>query len=167
MGYLDTALEIWGDCRGPKEATVGDHEEEGELCVTNPLPPASSTEPPAPKWPPRDRRLGLWPADWRERWGRRANDLEDEGLTWREAEVQAFGEVLAARLAEGLPDHGTVDEREAVEADVVLTDEPVLIPIGSRPTRTSAQRRPTPLFTPEAMTYACPPIIRPGESKCG
>jgi hypothetical protein len=34
-----------------------------------------------------------WPEDWRERWGRRANELEEAGLSWRDAEAQAFVEV--------------------------------------------------------------------------
>jgi hypothetical protein len=34
-----------------------------------------------------------WPVQWRERWGRRANDLEMSGLTWRDAEGRAFVEV--------------------------------------------------------------------------
>ncbi len=34
-----------------------------------------------------------WPEDWRERWGRRANALEEAGLSWRDAEAQAFVEV--------------------------------------------------------------------------
>jgi hypothetical protein len=33
-----------------------------------------------------------WPQDWRERWGRRANELEEAGLSWRDAEAQAFVE---------------------------------------------------------------------------
>ncbi len=33
-----------------------------------------------------------WPESWRERWGRRANDLEEAGLSWRDAEAQAFVE---------------------------------------------------------------------------
>jgi hypothetical protein len=37
--------------------------------------------------------LASWPEDWRERWGRRANDLEEAGLPWRDAEAQAFAEV--------------------------------------------------------------------------
>ena len=31
-----------------------------------------------------------WPLEWRELWGRRANDLEETGLSWRDAETQAF-----------------------------------------------------------------------------
>ena len=34
-----------------------------------------------------------WPIEWRERWGRRANSLEEGGLAWRDAETQAFVEV--------------------------------------------------------------------------
>jgi hypothetical protein len=34
-----------------------------------------------------------WPVPWRERWGRRANALEETGLSWRDAEAQAFVEV--------------------------------------------------------------------------
>jgi hypothetical protein len=33
-----------------------------------------------------------WPEDWREQWGRRANELEEAGLSWRDAEAQAFVE---------------------------------------------------------------------------
>jgi hypothetical protein len=34
-----------------------------------------------------------WSVEWRERWGRRANALEDNGLSWRDAEAQAFVEI--------------------------------------------------------------------------
>jgi hypothetical protein len=34
-----------------------------------------------------------WPVEWRERWGRRANVLEENGLSWRDAEAQAFVEI--------------------------------------------------------------------------
>jgi hypothetical protein len=37
--------------------------------------------------------VASWPTDWRERWGRRANELEDSGLPWRDAETQAFVEL--------------------------------------------------------------------------
>jgi hypothetical protein len=33
-----------------------------------------------------------WADNWRERWGRRANELEESGLSWRDAEAQAFVE---------------------------------------------------------------------------
>ena len=38
--------------------------------------------------------LATWTDDWRERWGRRANELEDTGLPWRDAEGRAFVEIL-------------------------------------------------------------------------
>src|SRR5690242_6262047 len=37
--------------------------------------------------------LASWPEDWRERWGRRANELEETRLSRRDAEAQAFAEV--------------------------------------------------------------------------
>jgi hypothetical protein len=44
--------------------------------------------------PPAYRAVvAVWPVEWRERWGRRANDLEENGLSWRDAESQAFVEV--------------------------------------------------------------------------
>ncbi|AGA27680.1 hypothetical protein [Singulisphaera acidiphila] len=44
--------------------------------------------------------LANWPDEWRERWGHRANDLEEAGLGWREAEACAFFEVQEERRAE-------------------------------------------------------------------
>jgi hypothetical protein len=38
--------------------------------------------------------IANWSDDWRERWGHRANSLEDLGLAWRDAEAQAFIDVL-------------------------------------------------------------------------
>jgi hypothetical protein len=43
--------------------------------------------------------LAAWPNRWRERWGRRANALEDQGLSWRAAEVLAFVEVQDEKRA--------------------------------------------------------------------
>ena len=37
-----------------------------------------------------------WPVECRQRWGRRANELEAAGLPWRDAETQAFIEVWDA-----------------------------------------------------------------------
>jgi hypothetical protein len=34
-----------------------------------------------------------WPVEFREQWGLRANALEESGLSWRDAETQAFVEV--------------------------------------------------------------------------
>ena len=44
---------------------------------------------------PYRRVLADWPDEWRERWGRRANDLEDSGLSWRDAEGRAFVETYS------------------------------------------------------------------------
>jgi hypothetical protein len=44
--------------------------------------------------------LANWPDEWRERWGHRANALEEAGLTWQEAEARAFFEVQEERRAE-------------------------------------------------------------------
>jgi hypothetical protein len=97
----------------------------------------AGTEPPAPSWPPRDRRLSTWPDSWRERWGRRSNDLIDLGRDWRTAEAQAFSEVLAIRLAEGLPDHGTSAERE--DAFLAPSDPiPSLAPLRRLPSPSAA-----------------------------
>jgi hypothetical protein len=46
-------------------------------------------------WPPRPAELATWPIAKRQRWGERANALEDEGLCWKDAERQAFLEVQA------------------------------------------------------------------------
>jgi hypothetical protein len=48
--------------------------------------------------------LARWPDEWRERWGRRANALEEAGLPWHEAEAQAFVEVWNERRALGSTD---------------------------------------------------------------
>lgn len=50
---------------------------------------------PAPVFHPLAYRgvVANWPVEWRERWGVRANSLEEDGLSWRDAETQAFVEV--------------------------------------------------------------------------
>jgi hypothetical protein len=53
-----------------------------------PAPPVSVSHPPAYR-----HVLADWPVEWREQWGHRANALEDNGLSWRDAEAQAFLEV--------------------------------------------------------------------------
>jgi TubC N-terminal docking domain len=76
------------------------HEFGAEVEADHPEQVSAAVEPTA--WPPRDPRLAGWPLDKRERWGRRANTLEDEGQDWRDAERQAFAEVLAERVEAGL-----------------------------------------------------------------
>jgi len=55
--------------------------------------------PPPPVFHPLAYRgvVADWPVAWREQWGRRANALEESGLTWRDAETQAFVEVWTLR----------------------------------------------------------------------
>lgn len=51
---------------------------------------------PEPRW---RQAVAIWPVEWRERWGRRANDLQDAGAAWAVAERSAFNET-ARDLAE-------------------------------------------------------------------
>jgi hypothetical protein len=48
-----------------------------------------------PPWPPRPDELAHWPIPWRERWGRLANELQDQGVPWPEYERLAFGQAKA------------------------------------------------------------------------
>jgi DNA modification methylase len=61
----------------------------------------AGTDGPGP--PPADRgwrrAVATWPVEWRERWGRRANELQDHGEPWDASEWIAFNE-LAPDLAE-------------------------------------------------------------------
>lgn len=57
---------------------------------------AAASEVPVGPLPWR-QKLPRWPDPWRQRWGERANSLEALGLDWREAERQAFDEVLLAK----------------------------------------------------------------------
>jgi hypothetical protein len=81
----------------------GDEEESGEVAPAPvPAPDVANLRrlpvkitPPAPVFHPLAYRgvVAEWPVEWRERWGRRANALEEKGLSWRDAEAQAFIEV--------------------------------------------------------------------------
>jgi hypothetical protein len=82
----------------------GDEEESGQV-VPAPVPATEMTSSfhrvpaktisPAPVFHPLAYRgvVAEWPVEWRERWGRLANALEEKGLSWRDAEAQAFVEV--------------------------------------------------------------------------
>jgi hypothetical protein len=82
----------------------GDEGEVGEP-EPAPVPPAANVSSvgrlpvkvnaPAPVFHPLAYRgvVAEWPVEWRERWGRRANALEESGLSWRDAEAQAFVEI--------------------------------------------------------------------------
>ena len=66
--------------------------------AVEPAPPPAHQTPP-PVFHPLAYRgvVAGWPLESRERWGRRANELEDAGLSWRDAETQAFVEVWRER----------------------------------------------------------------------
>jgi hypothetical protein len=51
-------------------------------------------------WPPRPDELAEWPIKWRARWGRLANELEDQGIPWPDHERQAFKTIKAEKEAE-------------------------------------------------------------------
>jgi hypothetical protein len=57
--------------------------------------PAAQPSSPPPIFHPLAYRgvVANWPVEWREQWGQRANSLEEGGLSWRDAETQAFVEV--------------------------------------------------------------------------
>jgi hypothetical protein len=59
-----------------------------------------------PTWPPRPLELAEWPVEWRARWGRRANELQDQGIPWPEHERREFEQVKAEM---GRMDHPLCD----------------------------------------------------------
>ncbi len=72
---------------------------------------------PAPTFHPLAYRsvVASWPDEFRELWGRRANELEETGLSWRDAETQAFVEVgsqFRRSMAETETEPATKPERE-------------------------------------------------------
>jgi hypothetical protein len=71
--------------------------------------------PPAPVFHPIAYRgvVAAWPVEWRERWGLRANALEEQGLSWRDAEAQSFVETWNQRRSEQSPLAETARERSA------------------------------------------------------
>lgn len=74
---------------GPIEgAPAAAAERAATAVIAHPRHPANPPPPPAYRVV-----VAGWPDHWRERWGRRANELEASGLTWRDAEAQAFVEV--------------------------------------------------------------------------
>jgi hypothetical protein len=64
----------------------------GFAVVAHPQHPADRGPAPVVHPPAYRGVVAGWPEDWRERWGRRANELEEAGLSWRDAEAQAFVE---------------------------------------------------------------------------
>ena len=84
FGTAESAAEV-PSTRSPSESIASNAIAEG----------SGHTSSPPPVFHPLAYRgvVANWPVDWRERWGRRANSLEESGLSWRDAETQAFVEV--------------------------------------------------------------------------
>ncbi len=90
--------------QGRLSIQFGDEEEAGDIAPAQ-VPATAATAklrrvpakaiPPAPVFHPLAYRgvVAAWTVEWRERWGLRANELEEQGLSWRDAEAQAFVEV--------------------------------------------------------------------------
>ncbi len=72
---------------------------------TNFRAPSTKSDSPPPVFHPLAYRgvVAEWPIELREKWGRRANELEESGLTWRDAETQAFIEVWSLARAQQAP----------------------------------------------------------------
>jgi hypothetical protein len=103
---------------GPKSAAplaqaLGLRKSEVIAALTEPAPEPASASPPDPGPPcrppyPWRAELPRWPIPWREAWGRRANELQDRGLRWWEAEQQAQAEVARLKDSGELPPDATV-----------------------------------------------------------
>lgn len=77
------------DPQRPEPGPPPDQAEPPSSAVVAPLP-ANGVSSPALPW---CTILPTWSEDRRERWGRRANALQAEGLMWHEAEARAFAEL--------------------------------------------------------------------------
>lgn len=95
MNQSRTATRKRTERRGPKvQKTFGTPIGPGGEAMSGELPTQDSMS-----FPYRTA-LANWPDEWRERWGYRANALEETGLGWRAAEARAFFEVQEERRAE-------------------------------------------------------------------
>jgi hypothetical protein len=70
--------------------------------------------------------LPFWPIPWRERWGRRANELAKSGIRWPDDEARAFAEVSAERQNHPMP---------LAEAETTATTTPATTQTPYRPAR--------------------------------
>lgn len=94
LDIVDTQKGTWGpgwlfEEPAPSAATAGG--QEGPQEAAGAAPAVATSDQPAPL--PWRAEIAGWPVPWREQWGRRANELEDLGLGWREAEERAFDEM--------------------------------------------------------------------------
>jgi hypothetical protein len=109
LDHLGVKLSARGDrlCVDPPKGVMtaeiktalADH----KLALMAGLTGLASSSPPAPPlpWPPRPVELASWPVEWRERWGRLANQLEDWGMRFPECEREAYIRIKAERERHG------------------------------------------------------------------
>lgn len=94
LDIVDTQKGTWGpdwlfEAPVPRRQTAGGQEGPQEPAGAVAAVPTSN--PPTPLlW---RAQIADWPVPWREQWGRRTAELEDFGLSWREAEERAFDEL--------------------------------------------------------------------------
>jgi hypothetical protein len=85
------------------------------LTPSQPLPPIADVR----------RIVAGWPIPFRERWGRRANELADAGVPHPDDERQAFVELQNTNLEETDDDHRSEPRPQALDRQGVLTyDDP-------------------------------------------
>jgi hypothetical protein len=92
--------------QGPRRAGPIARELMGHKAEVLALLAGSHQEPPGASPPlsyPWREVLPDWPAEWRQRWGELANQYQDAGLSWHEAEARAFAEVSAERESGAVP----------------------------------------------------------------
>jgi hypothetical protein len=101
LGRLGIKLSVRGD-RLHYQAPPGSMTPEVRTALADHKPAllgllagTESPSPAPPPWPPRPAELATWPVEWRERWGRLANELEVAGTPFPESERRAFVQVKA------------------------------------------------------------------------
>ena len=98
---------LFGDDEAPGEVAGAPEtraDRPGSAMVAHPGHEGRVAPPPVFHPPAYRGVVAGWTQGWRERWGRRANELEEAGLSWRDAEAQAFVEVWDQVRQERRPD---------------------------------------------------------------
>jgi hypothetical protein len=98
MSILKRIQEIeegWVSEETPEMETLAKHAKEASKSPVNASVVNIDGSPLTSKlaWPPRPVELAHWPIEWRERWGRLANALEDNGIAFPDSEPQAFAAI--------------------------------------------------------------------------
>lgn len=110
----------------------------------NPEKASTGTRPPAPAFHPLAYRsvVADWPIAWREEWGRRANELEESGVPWRDAETQAFVEFWHKLQREGRV--APSPEAEATSSGMDAPSLPLEEPSDVNPDASPPDQKPSP-----------------------